>query len=162
MGGSPEWGGWERNYKSKVFLWSTKTFHHMQPLGNMYNSRELAGGKGRVTAEKKQGQKSTCKDFRYQGGKKKKKVCGRLKMLLFLKGNSIQCPAGEQQTDPKTANLYQNQTNHPWDCTKKLCSCLWQNCRRQVGRAHILSRQELQGVASHRPREKNLCCRHES
>lgn len=25
----------------------------------MYSSRELAGGKGRVTAEKKQGQKST-------------------------------------------------------------------------------------------------------
>lgn len=74
MGGSPEWGGWERNYKSKVFLWSTKTFHHMQPLGNMYNSKELAGGKGRVTAEKKQGQKSTCKDFRYQGGKKKKSL----------------------------------------------------------------------------------------
>lgn len=59
MGESPEWGGWERNSTYTVFLWGTKPFHHTQSLGNMYSSRELAGGKGRVTAEKKQGQKGT-------------------------------------------------------------------------------------------------------
>lgn len=61
MGGSPKWGGWERKCKYKVLLWSTKPFHHMQSLRNMYSAREPAGGEGRVTAEKKQGKKSRCK-----------------------------------------------------------------------------------------------------
>lgn len=73
---------------------------------------------------------------------------------LAVSERTSQCPGGEQQTDPNTAGLYHTLTNPSWGSTRELCSCLWQNCRRQAGRAAILSRQELQGVARHRPREE--------
>lgn len=58
----------------------------MQSLRNMHSSRELAGGKGRVKAEKKQGKKSMCKAKGLQTSGRQQQDCGRLKILLLLNG----------------------------------------------------------------------------
>lgn len=120
-----------------------------------------------MTAEKKRSKEvyarqGVDRDSRYQGGKEQ--VCGRIKILAFLKGTIRVSSLGDLSafSDP-VGNCRLTKTLQGFTVSRRRIpgtppgssSVVFHNdYRRQVDRMVILSRQALQGVAEHRPREK--------